>query len=170
MVPNPRGFTLIELMVTVALIGALAAIALPSFFKSSRTSKADSEISTVFAELAQKEEQYKSDSNGTYLAAAACPATPSTALQSIASCTASGQPWNTMRVSLPESQVRCSYAITAGPAATAPVPPTGFTMVAPPTSWFFIVATCDMDGDSATNSSYFTSSVDTQIQKQNVGY
>jgi hypothetical protein len=47
--------------------------------------------------------------------------------------------------------------------------PSGFTFASPPQYWFYILATCDMDGSSAVNSTYFTSSVDTSIQALNKG-
>ena len=71
-----QGFTLMEVMITVAIIAILAAIAVPVFTKQSRKSKASSEANAVFAELSVREEQYKLE-NGAYLTAAACPAVSS---------------------------------------------------------------------------------------------
>src|SRR5687768_5712813 len=107
------GFTLLELMIAVAVIGVLAAIAIPHFSSESRRAKADTEIAPMFAELAVRQEQYKVD-NGRYLTAAACPATPKSAPQTADACVAAGQPWNTLRVLLPTSTLRCSYAMTTG--------------------------------------------------------
>src|SRR6185295_17677654 len=72
------GFTLLEIMVVVTLIGILAAVTVPSWIRESRKGRGDSEINAMFAEIATKEEQYKVD-NGVYLAAAACPSSPSSA-------------------------------------------------------------------------------------------
>lgn len=159
---SQSGFTLIEIMICVVVIGVLARLALPMWTSESNKSKARSEVSPVLAELSNKELQYKSD-NGSFLTAAACPATPKQTGQSATSCVSSGQPWANMRVALPEQTLYCSYAITAGTSAQTPSPPAPFTMPAQSSGWYYIVATCDMDGKSG-NSTYFISSWDSKIQ------
>jgi type IV pilus assembly protein PilE len=163
-----QGFTLLELMIVVAIVAILAVIAVPSFFSESRKAKASSEVSAMFAELSTKEEGYKLDHN-TYLTAAACPSAPSTASQDATGCVATGQPWSSLRVQLPESKLYCSYAITTGAGGTTPSPPSPYTMSTPASSWYFIVATCEMDGSTSTHSTYFMNSLDTTIQKTNEG-
>lgn len=164
---SERGFTLLELMVVVAIIAVLSMLVVPSWAKSSRKSKAKSEVAAMFAELRYKQEAYKLDNN-VYLTAAVCPATPSSHAQDATTCVASGTPWDTLRVQLPMQYLYCTYQITKGSSSQTPSPPTGFTMAQPATSWYFIVATCNMDGATG-NSTYFTSSVDPTIQTLNEG-
>jgi len=165
-----QGFTLIEVMITVAIIALLAAIAVPAFTSESRKSKGGSEVGAVMGELAVREEQYRLENNA-YLAAAACPAiaTISAQAQDASGCIAAGQPWNTLRVGLPQTTLYCSYQVVAG-TGTGTAAPAGFTFASPANSWFYILATCDLDGDATVNSTYFMSSLDSTIQKQNVGH
>jgi prepilin-type N-terminal cleavage/methylation domain-containing protein len=164
------GFTLLEIMVVVVLIGILAAVTVPSWIRESRKTRGDSEINAMFAEIATKLEQYKLD-NGVYLAAAACPAAPSKAgIDFNAACVTTGSPWVNLRVNASESKIRCSYAVTVGAAGATLTPPTGFTVPGQPVGpWYYLVATCDLDGVSSLNSTYFQSSADTVIQKLNHG-
>lgn len=164
---SEAGFTLLELMVVVAIIAVLSMLVIPSWARTSRKSKAKSEVAAMFAELRYKQEAYKLDNN-VYLTAPVCPATPSAHAQDATSCVANGTAWDTLRVQLPTQYLYCTYQVTKGTASNTPSPPTGFTMAQPATSWYFIVATCNMDGTGG-NSEYFTSSVDTTIQTTNEG-
>ncbi|MDY7033105.1 MAG: prepilin-type N-terminal cleavage/methylation domain-containing protein [Thermodesulfobacteriota bacterium] len=67
-----KGFTLIELMIVVAIIGILAAIAIPNFVNYQRRAKT-SEARTNLGAIRTSEEAYASTAD-TYLACAANPA------------------------------------------------------------------------------------------------
>jgi len=59
---KPKGFTLIELMITVVIIGVLAAIAYPSYTKyMQQTRRSDAQI--ALSDAASRMEKYYSDCN-----------------------------------------------------------------------------------------------------------
>ena len=167
---HERGFTLLEMMIAVAVIAVLAIIAVPAFFKEGRKVKADTEVNAMFAELTTRLEQWKVD-NGTYRDAAACPATPSATGVASTTCTGAGSDWELLRVNPPESTLRCSYQVVSGLPGDAATIPVGFTWTAPVSmSWYFVVATCDMDQSAAKNATFFIASTDARIQKQHEGH
>jgi type IV pilus assembly protein PilE len=60
--PNQRGFTLIELMIAVAIIGILLRLAVPAYLNSiKKTRRTDAK--TALLDLAQREERYLSTAN-----------------------------------------------------------------------------------------------------------
>lgn len=61
-----RGFTLIEVMVVVAVVAVLAAVALPNYFESVRKSRR-AEAITALSTIAQRQENWRSN-NPTYTA------------------------------------------------------------------------------------------------------
>ena len=52
------GFTLVELLVAIAVISILAAIAIPSFFGETRKARANAEVTPMFNDLRIRMEQY----------------------------------------------------------------------------------------------------------------
>ena len=179
-----RGFTLLEMMAVVAIIAILAAVVIPYFFGETRKAKGKTEVTAMFGELSTKQEQFKVDW-GLYFPFAggpttACPATTTGQAQDVTVCPTTawndaGSPPKPLRVLAPQSTVLCSYTLTSGPSTTAPAPPAGFNMVlnqpaiTPAGAWYFIVATCDLDGQGGLNTMYFTSSMDATLQIQNEG-
>jgi prepilin-type N-terminal cleavage/methylation domain-containing protein len=165
--PTERGFTLIEVMITVAIIAILATIVVPMFTAETLKSKANIEVTAVFATLASRQEQYKLD-NGVYLATAQCPtAAPNGTERPLNACVTTGQPWQPLSVLLPQDQAYCSYTTVIGN-GTGTNNPLGFTFTSPPMRWYYMTAICDMDNDG-TQAVYFQSSVEATIQKTNEG-
>jgi hypothetical protein len=149
----------------------------PYFIRESRKAKADTEIAAMFAEIATKEEQYKSD-NGVYMAATQCPSTTSTSgVDFNSTCVTGSTGFATIRVQATDTRIRCKYTVTIGAANSAFTPTSPFTVpcstgaacttVTPATGWYYITAICDMDGqgDSSTNTTFFQSSLETSYQK-----
>jgi prepilin-type N-terminal cleavage/methylation domain-containing protein len=177
------GFTLLELMVTVAVIAILAAIALPSYSGQTRKAKAMAEVQPMFNDLRVRIEQYLQE-QGVYPATigenslypVGAPST--TPIPLLSPATPVPADWQTLKVRFSgPDQVRCGYTWVTGPAndggnigAIAKAnPPLGFGFTAPGTLWYYLLAKCDMDGDSSAFSWYFSSSVDPTIQKLNEG-
>ena len=168
------GFTLVELMVVVALIAVLAMIVVPSFFGEASAVKADSEVAAIFAEMRIRQENYKTE-NGVYLATGVdesdtFPATPGPQEQAFQGILP--QEWLDLRFMPPQPNVRCGYVARAGAAGAATgAAAQAFGMAAnPAVTWYYVIARCNLDGSSARDGLYFTSSLDTRIQSQNPGH
>lgn len=168
------GFTLIEVMVTVVIIGVLAAIAVPAFTRTTRKTRG-SEVHAVFAELRQRQEEYHL-ANGTYFSTGAdetatFPTAPGRSPQSTSGMPAS---WTTLKLRLPNSNLYCGYVAIAGTANStvglgAKAGEFGLT-TAPSTDWYYLLAHCNLDGNAARDGYYFTWSGDTKVQKQSEGF
>ena len=166
------GFTLLEIMIVVALIGILAAIALPSFTRESRKAKGDSEVAAFFGELKIREEQYAVE-NGAYLSTGTgetntFPATVSGASQTLGTLPTT---WQTLKVRTPETTARCGYVVIAGTKtdSAGSMASTSFGYTAPAKNWFYVLAHCDLDGNNTVDSYYFISNDNNKIQKINYG-
>jgi prepilin-type N-terminal cleavage/methylation domain-containing protein len=173
-----RGFTLIEIMMVVALIAVLAAIAIPNFVRQSARAKGDSEVMEIFAELRIRQEQFRFE-RGTYKATAAdeahlYPATPSPSERDLLG--ALPQEWQDLKYR-GKSSARCSYGVFTGAGGdnsnvgvvAAAAAPGGFAYTPPITDWFYLFAWCDLDNNSSVDSYYFSDSTNTAIRKVNAG-
>lgn len=178
------GFTLIEIMVTLAVIAILAVIVMPSFSRESRKTKAFSEVQPMFNDLRVRLEQYLQE-NGKYPPTIGegtlHPAGPLNTTQQVLNPLP--QAWLDIKVRISGTdQVYCGYTWVTGlandsanigpiaKASSTTTPPVGFGFAtAPATDWYYLLAQCNMDGDPAVFSYYFSSSTDQRIQKLNEG-
>ena len=172
---SQAGFTLLELLVTCAIIGTLAAIAVPVFAGETRRAKGDSEVGAFFTELRIREEQFQNE-NGTYLSTGSSesvtfPTSPSPSPQPIASQPAT---WTQLKVRMPESTARCAYVVITGTptsGSVGTVAAASFGFVRPTTrNWYYVLAHCDLDGDSSKDAYYFVSSDDPKVKSLNPGH
>ena len=172
-----RGFTLVELLIAVAIVAVLAAIAIPTFSGTSNKAKGAAEVATYFQDFRTRMEQYQQE-RGVYPAtlgeAAFHPATPGAQKQSIFPLPAA---WTGLRLRPSGStDVYCGYtwatglpddSANIGPIAAAAAPG-GFGFTAPATTWYYLLARCNLDGTGGF-SYYFTDSTDTAIRKLHEG-
>ena len=169
------GFTLLELLVTVAVVSILAAVALPSFFGETRKNKAFSEVQPMFSDMRTRLEEYLQEHGDyppnvgeTVWNPASAPSTTKAPLD------LAMPQWQPLKLRLSgENAVYCRYTYATGLANVAAnigtEAATRFGFTAPSTNWYYVLAKCDMDGDSSALSWYFTSSVDTQIRRDGEG-
>jgi type IV pilus assembly protein PilE len=129
--PIPRGFTLIEVMITVAVVAILAAVALPQY-RDYVTRGRIPEATSRLATLQVQAEQYFQD-NRTYVGAPACSADTTTSRYFNFSCSASSATAFTLRAVGKDAMAGFTYTVTqAGAKATSAVP-SGWTTSA--TCW-----------------------------------
>ena len=143
---SARGFSLIELMITVAIIGVLAAIAVPSFQGYLQRS-CTTEATTFLADIRQKQETYRAEF-GVYCAVDG---------QTIGAYTPAGLPgagqvqtwpvndgnW-TQLGARPDGTIRFQYAAIAGVPGQAPP---GTSNLSSTDFWFVAAARGDLDND-----------------------
>lgn len=179
------GLTLLELMIVVAIVGILATLAVYMFTSERDKAKVSSEVSAMFSEFKVKQEQYLLE-NGTYLSTGAddremWPPAPSGPSSQTALRDSDGElppEWAALRMNPDKSAVHCAYVAIAGTtdpssgvAAPSPGPTASsdFDYEAPSGDWYYLLAECDMDGDSSTNARYFARHDREGIVQQNDG-
>lgn len=155
------GFTLVEMMVVVSIVGVLGTVVIPTFVKESKKARYDSEVSAVFAELSQRQEVYKGD-NFRYHASAMCPSATSDNGTATSTCLTSTSDWTKIKAKPSLQKLRCTYQISTGCPTDNPSPPAGVAFNRGVQSWYFIVGTCGTGTDTFT---YFTSSTSSRVQK-----
>lgn len=173
-----RGFTLIELMIVVAIIGILASLAVYMFSGQRKKATGKAEVAPMFAELMLKQEQYRLEA-GSFISSSATnnesdmwPTTPSTdgAKKTLLPYPAN---WTTLRMAPETSSVLCSYVMIVGAAGDAStvgtIASTNFNFVPPAQDWYYVLAKCDMDQNSAVDSYYFQQSGDSELYFVNQG-
>ena len=179
-----QGFTLIEIMVVVAIVGALAAVAVVTFGGTQRKGKAKAEVSAIFAEIKLKQAQhflefgeYGDCGAGDNTEGNMFPATP--AANGNRTPTPTFPPaWQALGINPARPALYCSYTCVHNLANIATNVGTladthfGFgtsTPVPAADPWFYILAHCNMDGDTSVDAYYFTYSADDELYFVNQG-
>lgn len=158
-----RGFTLIEVTVVVALIGVLAAVALPTWASSTRKSKRETEVRSFMAELKLREDAHMSEKAG-YLSTGTSetdtfPTTPSHTSEPLGALPDS---WVQLHMR-PPGEAACTYVVITGtPAASTGTIATSLFAYVKPTDrdWYYVLARCYDDDD---DTHFFSSSSDGAI-------
>jgi prepilin-type N-terminal cleavage/methylation domain-containing protein len=164
-----RGFTVLEMMITVLIVGVISAIALPALLGTKRQVQSSAEVSEFFTELRVREDQWANE-NGSYKSTGSeggtwFPATTSAQGQDLPVLPAE---WKALKVSPPMmSDVTCSYVVVAGKkgdAAGAKATAMGF--VPPNKNWYYLLARCDADDDPAVDAYFLQTSEDATIKSE----
>lgn len=163
-----RGVTLIEIMVVVVIVGILAAVAI-NYFADAPKKARKSEVHAVFAEITTRQLQYHNEFNmfmSTGDETMLHPGPPTASPRSIDPRPAE---WDALRLDT-KTNLYCAYVTVAGPGgdgSNVGADATAFGYATPARDWFYILAECDFDGNSAVNAKFFTHSMSELVQEQN---
>lgn len=150
MTQRRAGFTLIELLMVVAMVGLLAAVAVPSFIAYRHRSKVAEPVQFI-AEIRQRQEAYRSEF-GRYCSVSGPPtglgtwaptSAPSPPGQVMVQWDGSGGSWDHLGAA-PDGPVRFQYRTVAGLPTQAAPAAVGFDGT---DFWFIVQAQADLDGD-----------------------
>src|SRR5262249_23604663 len=110
-----QGFTLVELMIVVAIIAILAAIYVFGFLGSTRKTHSVSEVTAMFAELSRAESQYAVEHNGYFSTGTDSsdifPASPGAQSQAVGTLPAA---WSAVNIQVQSQNLYCGYVAVAG--------------------------------------------------------
>lgn len=144
MTPRRAGFTLIELMIVVAIVGILAAVAGPVFYSQMQRSRMVDAFRTL-DDLRRAEASYFAHFSQYCAVGWNPPATPSgTALVPLVT---TDPAWNVLGVNGDGPQ-RFQYRVITGLPGQAPPP--GVANMPPDDFWFLAQAQGDLDSDGVT--------------------
>jgi prepilin-type N-terminal cleavage/methylation domain-containing protein len=164
------GFTLIEIMVAVAILGVLAAVLVLNFMKPTRKVKTGSEASAMFAEFHRAQQQYALENGVYYTAVDIDTLNPTGYDEKPVEMLTVPADWEPLKIQLQQTKFYCGYT-TVGGTADDDIPAIAydFGMSQPESNWYVIYAHCNVDGKSDVDTQYFSSSVDSSLKKKNEG-
>jgi prepilin-type N-terminal cleavage/methylation domain-containing protein len=183
------GFTLVELMIVVAIIGVLAVVAGSAYKKYSGRARA-TEAMSLIVEFKAKEEAYRAEFN-TYLSTdsaegnvyptiGGCPAGQVEPCPKLlpARNTWTVAPllnWATLGLNPARSQLYCGYVAIAGAAGAWGIAGSDGKNAfgngtAPTAPWFYVRAVCDNSPTDARNATYVGTSANSTLVTLNEGF
>lgn len=128
-----RGFTMIELMIVVAVVGILAAIAIPSYSSYVTRGKIPDATSNLASKRTQMEQSYQD--NRTYIAAPACVTDTTSSKYFTFTCPVLTANTYTIQAAGTGSMAGFTYTIDQQNAKTTAAVPTGWTLPNPNACW-----------------------------------
>ena len=155
-------------MITVAIIGIVAGLLVYSLNGQSKRVKGKSEVQAMFQEMHRAQSEYALE-HGRYLSTGTdagdiFPDGISDQLQDVGT---RPDEWITLKLQPTSAKLYCGYVAVAGDADDSlPAFADDFGMVQPPGNWYALYAECDMDGSSTLNGTFFSSSVDSKMQRR----